>query len=64
MSEIVPQHSHCQVCGKTIPVTETLCSQECKDKYQIMIKRRRLMVYIMYGLIGVILIVILLFSNI
>jgi predicted nucleic acid-binding Zn ribbon protein len=64
MSEIVPQHSHCQVCGKTIPVTETLCSQECKDKYQIMIKRRRLMVYIMYGLIGVILIVMLLFSNI
>jgi predicted nucleic acid-binding Zn ribbon protein len=64
MSEIVSQHSHCQVCGKTIPVTETLCSQECKDKYQTMIKRRRLMVYIMYGLIGVILIVMLLFSNI
>ena len=33
MSEIVPQHSHCQICGKTIPVTETLCSEECKEKY-------------------------------
>ena len=63
MSEIVPQHSHCQICGKPIPVTETLCSQECKEKYRTLVKRRRLLVYIMYGLIGVILVVMLLFNN-
>ena len=55
MAEKVAQHTHCQICGKTIPVSETLCSDECKQKYQSMIKKRKMLMYIMYALIFVIL---------
>jgi predicted nucleic acid-binding Zn ribbon protein len=56
MVEKVAQHTHCQICGKTIPVSETLCSDECKQKYQAMIKKRKMLVYIMYVLIFIIVI--------
>jgi len=59
MSDLIKQHSHCQICGKAIPVSETFCSQECKDKYSVMMKRRKILVYAMYGLIGIILVIIL-----
>jgi len=51
MVEKVSQHTHCQICGKAIPVDETLCSEECKQKYRAMVKKRKWLVYIMYGLI-------------
>ena len=56
MVEKVAQHSHCQICGKAIPLSETLCSDECKQKYAGMVKKRKMLMYIMYALIGVILI--------
>ena len=56
MVEKVAQHTHCQICGKAIPITETLCSDECKQKYQAMVKKRKMLVYIMYGLIAFILV--------
>lgn len=62
MVERVAQHTHCQICGKTIPISETLCSDECKQKYQSMVKKRKMLVYIMYALIFVI-IGMVLFSN-
>jgi predicted nucleic acid-binding Zn ribbon protein len=62
MVEDIKQHSHCQICGKAIPVSEIHCSEECKNKYLRMMKRRKLIVYAMYGLIGIILVIIL-FSN-
>ena len=51
MAETVGQHTHCQICRKAIPVNETLCSEECKQKYRAMVKKRKMLVYIMYGLI-------------
>jgi predicted nucleic acid-binding Zn ribbon protein len=62
MAEIVPQHSHCQICGKSIPFKEQYCSEECKQKFQTILRRRRLIVYLMYGMLAA-LIVILLFSG-
>lgn len=56
MVEKVGQHAHCHICGKAIPVDETLCSEECKQKFQAMLRKRKLLVYIMYILIFVILI--------
>jgi predicted nucleic acid-binding Zn ribbon protein len=56
MVEKVAQHTHCQICGKAIPITETLCSEECKQRYQTMVKKRKMLVYIMYGLIAFILV--------
>jgi len=64
MAESIPQHAHCHMCGKSIPVGETLCSEECKQKYQSLIKRRRIMLYLMYGILAVLLIVFLLSSRI
>ncbi len=57
MTEKVPQHSHCHICGKAIPITETLCSEECKEKYQKIIKKRRLMIYFMYAMLAALVIV-------
>jgi len=56
MVEKVAQHTHCQICGKAIPITETLCSDECKQKYQTMVKKRKMLVYVMYALIAFILV--------
>jgi len=56
MPESIPPHAHCQICGKAIPVSETFCSEECKEKYNSMMKKRKLMVYAMYALIAVIVI--------
>jgi predicted nucleic acid-binding Zn ribbon protein len=63
MAEIVPQHSHCQMCGKAIPVTETLCSDDCRQKYYSLVRKRKILVYLMYGLIFAIIIILYLFSN-
>jgi len=63
MVEKVAQHTHCQICGKAIPISETLCSEECKQRYQTMVKKRKMLVYVMYGLIAFIL-VLFLFNNI
>jgi len=64
MAENIPQHNHCHVCMKAIPISETLCSEECKQKYQSMLKKRKLMVYFMYGLLAALIIVIVLFNKI
>lgn len=59
MAGSVPQHAHCNMCGKSIPYGETLCSEECKQKFQSLLKRRRLLLYLMYGLLAVVIVVIL-----
>ena len=51
MAEKIGQHTHCQICGKAIPVSENLCSEECRQKYQMMVKRRKLWIYVMWFLI-------------
>jgi predicted nucleic acid-binding Zn ribbon protein len=56
MAEKVSQHTHCSICGKAVPLSEKLCSDECKQQFQAMIKKRKMLMYIMYGLIFVILI--------
>lgn len=52
MAETVPQHAHCHMCSKSIPFGETLCSEECKQKYKALLKRRKLIVYLMYGMLA------------
>jgi len=56
MVEKIAQHTHCQMCGKAIPVDETLCSEECKQKYQNILKKRRRYIYVMYAAIAVMII--------
>jgi predicted nucleic acid-binding Zn ribbon protein len=59
MAGNVPQHAHCHMCGKSIPYGETLCSEECKQKFQSLLRRRRFLLYLMYGLIAAVIVVIL-----
>ena len=59
MAGSVPQHAHCHMCGKSIPYGETLCSEECKQKFQSLLRRRRFLLYLMYGLIAAVIVVIL-----
>jgi predicted nucleic acid-binding Zn ribbon protein len=63
MNEIVIQHSHCSICGKAIPFSEMFCSEECKVKYASMMKKRKIVIYTMYALIGVIITLYILTSN-
>jgi len=57
MAETVPQHAHCLMCGKSIPYGETICSEDCKQRYQTVLRRRKLMVYLMYGVLAALLII-------
>ena len=40
MAEKIPQHVHCNLCWKAIPVDEKFCSDECKCKVDISRSRR------------------------
>jgi len=59
MTEKILQHKHCSICGKAVPVEETFCSDECKEKWDAMVKKRKMMMYIMYGMIVVFIVLIL-----
>lgn len=56
MAGSVPQHAHCHMCGKSIPFGETLCSEECKQKYQALLRRRKLILYLMYGMLAAVIV--------
>jgi predicted nucleic acid-binding Zn ribbon protein len=57
MTGNIPQHAHCLMCGKSVPFGETLCSEECKQKYQTLTKRRKLIVYLMYGMLAALIVI-------
>jgi predicted nucleic acid-binding Zn ribbon protein len=50
-------HSHCPVCGKAMPSDKQICSQSCKDKYQIhekkQKKKNRIQMIVLFGVMGV-----------
>jgi len=58
MAEIITQHAHCHMCGKSIPFGETLCSEDCKQKYKNLLKRRKLILYLMYGMLAALIVII------
>ncbi|HHH78183.1 MAG TPA: DUF2116 family Zn-ribbon domain-containing protein [Thermoplasmatales archaeon] len=53
--ERIPQHSHCQICGKAIPYGEIVCSDECREKYDQLVKKRKMYIYLMYGALALLL---------
>ena len=56
----IPQHKHCLICNKAIPAKDTLCSEECEEKYEQLDRKRRNYMYIMYGLFAVVIIMVML----
>ena len=57
MAEKIAQHTHCNICGKAIPISELHCSEECKQKFEKMIKKRKMYMYIMYITMAVIILI-------
>ncbi len=51
---MIPQHGHCQMCGKAVKYGEPFCSEKCKEEYENFIKKRKRMMYILYFLIAII----------
>jgi predicted nucleic acid-binding Zn ribbon protein len=49
----VPNHAHCVNCRKAVPPGEETCSTECADEVESQEDRRKKMMWLMYGLIGV-----------
>ena len=63
MSDIIPAHNHCQMCGKSIPINESICSEDCKQRYQIIIRRRKIMVYFMYGMLAALIVIFVIYGR-
>ena len=51
MAEKISPHNHCHMCMKAIPVGEKLCSEECRQKYTTLIKRRRIIWLFLWAII-------------
>ena len=44
----VPEHRHCQMCGRVVPVERNFCSRECEEKFEKIIRRRKRLLLILY----------------
>ena len=54
------QHKHCIVCFKAIGLGRDYCSDECKEIHVAKIKRQKRMMYIMYGVLAVVFVLVVL----
>jgi len=54
------QHKHCIVCFKAITLGRDYCSDECKEIHVAKIKRQKRMMYIMYGVLAVVFVLVVL----
>ena len=50
---MIPQHGHCQMCGKAVKYGESVCSEKCQEDYVKYIKKRKMYIYIMYAALAV-----------
>ena len=32
---VVEAHKHCAICGKPIPLSESFCSDQCQESFQL-----------------------------
>jgi predicted nucleic acid-binding Zn ribbon protein len=59
-------HSHCPICGKAMPSDKQFCSQTCRDNYTQREKKNkkkgRIQMIIMFGMMGVLIVMMLLFA--
>ncbi|MHB8585775.1 MAG: DUF2116 family Zn-ribbon domain-containing protein [Thermoplasmatota archaeon] len=48
-SEVIVNHAHCWICGRAIPYGDKTCSLECETKYKDNQRKRKSMMWLMYG---------------
>lgn len=46
----VPNHAHCQVCGRAIQPKESYCGSECQEEAEEQQAKNKRMLYTMYAL--------------
>ena len=44
----IPDHRHCQMCGKIVPPDQTFCSKACREKFENIIRKRKRLLLILY----------------
>ncbi|MCD6461595.1 MAG: DUF2116 family Zn-ribbon domain-containing protein [Thermoplasmata archaeon] len=44
--DIVVQHKHCPVCGRAMPLEEEYCSEECREKMEVLVKKKKMFYYV------------------
>ena len=57
------QHKHCIVCFKAIKMGRDYCGDECKEVHVGKIKRQKRMMYIMYGVLAVVFVLVVLSNS-
>ena len=58
---VVEAHRHCAICGKPIPMSESFCSDQCQEQFQLRQKQVGKQRKILYGVIAVFIILYLAF---
>ena len=49
----IAQHKHCTGCGKAVPPDTKHCSDACKAEYESAIKSRKMLVYVIYAMVAI-----------
>lgn len=56
------QHKHCVVCFKAIALDKDYCSEECREQHETRLKKQKRMMYVMYGIMAIVFVVVILTS--
>ncbi|HLF16698.1 MAG TPA: DUF2116 family Zn-ribbon domain-containing protein [Candidatus Thermoplasmatota archaeon] len=52
----IPEHKHCEICGKPIAVDRRVCSDECQKRLDDAVRMKKRSMWIFVALIAAILI--------
>lgn len=52
----LPEHRHCDVCGRSIAMGNRVCSPDCQKRFDEAIRMKKRSVYIFVGLFALILV--------
>lgn len=58
---VVEAHRHCAICGKPIPMSESFCSDQCQEQYQLRQKQVGKQRKILYAVVAIFIILYLAF---
>jgi len=58
----IPQHRHCKECGLAVVKDREFCSDECRNKYELSLKKKKnsMLVYYICLIIAVVLLILML----
>lgn len=51
----LPEHRHCEVCGKSMAMGERVCSPDCQKRFDEALKARKKSMWMFMGLIALVL---------